>query len=130
MSAYLTHLQCEQVDGDHWKLLSPLIYVRDNGEQVRALDGFVTDFASTPRPVWWLMPPSDEYTPAAVTHDWLYRMHTLEKKFDVWPPAVRCCTRKEADNIFLEAMAVLGVARWKRVAMWAAVRAFGWAAWK
>ncbi|GAB1388984.1 MAG: hypothetical protein AMXMBFR78_33920 [Rubrivivax sp.] len=74
--------------------------------------GFLTDFASIPRVLWSLIGhPAGRYAQAAVLHDWL-----LEQ------PAV---PRAEADRVFLEAMAVLGVPRLQRWLMWAAVRAWG-----
>lgn len=77
--------------------------------------GFKTDLASTPRPTWIIMPPDGEYTAAAIIHDFLYHIQTR--------------TRLEADQIFLEAMAVLEVPWWKRKIMYRAVRSFGWIPW-
>ncbi|MDF3917110.1 DUF1353 domain-containing protein, partial [Escherichia coli] len=34
-------------------------------------------------------------------------------------------TKREADKIFLDAMCVLGVSRWRRMLMYCAVRLFG-----
>lgn len=34
--------------------------------------GFVTDFASTPRALWSVLPPTGRYQLAAVVHDFLY----------------------------------------------------------
>ena len=51
---------------------------------------------------------------AAVIHDYLYQHPDR--------------SRRDADEIFLEAMGVLGIARWRRCAMWAAVGVGGhWA---
>lgn len=47
--------------------------------------GFVTDFASTPRALWSVIPPSGRYQLAAVVHDFLY-----------WDQG---CTREQADAI-------------------------------
>src|SRR4051812_29221534 len=46
--------------------------------------GFVTDFASTPRAIWAVLPPVGNYQLAAVVHDFLY-----------WDQR---CTREQADN--------------------------------
>lgn len=74
--------------------------------------GVETDFASIPRLFWPVIGhPADQYAQAAVLHDWLYRMHTV--------------SRKRADELFLEAMEVLGVAAWRRRVMWLAVRLGG-----
>jgi len=85
---------------------------------VRVHAGFVTDLASIPRPFWAIMPPHGEYAKAAIVHDYIYR--TPFENF----------TRREADDIFLEGMEVLGVAKWRRNVIYYAVRAFGWLAFK
>ena len=78
--------------------------------------GFQTDLASTPRALWWLIPPFGRYLVAAIVHDYHY-MHQ-----DV--------TRREADAEFYRLMYWYGVAWWKRWAMWGAVRCFGWGPWR
>lgn len=78
--------------------------------------GEVVNLASTPRPLWFIVPPFGRYSRAAVVHDFLYR----SKGF----------SRAIADAIFLEAMKDLGVKRWKRWAMYLAVRCFGWVAFR
>lgn len=74
---------------------------------------FVTDFGSIPAIAWPLIGhPAGEYVQATVLHDYLY--------------STRGISRRESDEIFLEAMEVLGVPRWKRSLMWLAVRSAGW----
>lgn len=78
--------------------------------------GFQTDLATVPRLVWWLFPPHDpRYAAAAVLHDYLYswRSETGEA-FD----------RATADGVFLEAMLILGVPRWKALTLFVAVRLY------
>lgn len=77
---------------------------------------FVCDVASIP-PIFYSLigGPLGQYAPAAVVHDRLYR--------------IQARPRKEADQIFLEAMSVLGVSFWKRRAMYLAVRIGGWHPW-
>ncbi len=106
------------VDGRRWKLVFQFGYdVGHKGsvDRITVPAGFVTDFASTPSPIWWLIPPWGKYGKAAVVHDYLYLVKTR--------------TRKEADGIFREAMVVLGVPEWQVFVMYWAVRAFGWPAW-
>lgn len=76
--------------------------------------GFVTDFASTPRFLYPLFPPIGIYNKAAIVHDYLYSKDCSLK-----------VSRFEADLFFLQAMEVLGVKKWKRIAMFFAVRIFG-----
>ncbi len=82
--------------------------------------GYETDFASIPRGLWWLLPPSGKYRGAAVIHDYLYQNRG---KYHPTKPAL---TRPQSDNVFLEAMKELGVSLFTRRTMWAAVRGFGW----
>ena len=103
-------------NGRDWQLLQPFVYYvgTDPSEHVISVPiGFVTDFASIPRACWWLYPPTGRWGKAAVIHDYLYRTPSQQ------------CTRKQADQIFVEAMTVLGVPRHRRAIMYRALRIFG-----
>ena len=105
-------------DGRSWVLYSSDFAYRvndDPGDLVEVPAGFVTDFASVPRPLWWLYAPWGRHGHAAVLHDWGYYKQDR--------------SRREYDGIFLEAMEVLGVRPFKRRMMWLAVRGPGWFAW-
>ena len=78
--------------------------------------GFVTDFASIPRIFRIIIPKLGKWTKSAVVHDYLYQFGGL--------------SRKQADLCFLDGMKDLGVVKWKRWVMWAAVRVAGGFAWK
>jgi len=75
--------------------------------------GTKTDIATIPRLFWIFFPPIGNYTKAAIVHDYLYRT-----------PSERV-TRKEADEIFLEALVVSGVSPIVRYGMFYAVRLCG-----
>jgi hypothetical protein len=77
--------------------------------------GFVTDFASTPKAIWAVLPPFGQYQLAAVVHDFLY-----------WDQG---CTREQADALLRVAMAESKVDPIKRDIVWQAVRRFGNSAW-
>ncbi len=77
--------------------------------------GFVTDFASTPRAIWAVIPPTGQYQLAAVVHDFLY-----------WDQG---CTRQQADDLLRVAMAESNVKPFERDIIWQAVRRFGETAW-
>jgi hypothetical protein len=79
--------------------------------------GYVTDFASVPRPFRWLVPKSGKYNQAAVVHDYIYTN------------LYRTLTKDQADQIFFDAMQELGVVRWKRKLMYFAVRIGGRGNW-
>jgi hypothetical protein len=89
-----------RVDGGTFKIVVP--------------EGFVTDFASIPRWLWWLWPPDGPWRRAAVVHDWLYSRVGS--------------SRFLADAMFRELIPDDEVGYWTRIAMFYSVRAFGgWA---
>ena len=106
-------------DGIFWMLQESMSYdvgSEGSGNTVNVPGGFITDFASVPRPLWWLFPKWGRYGNAAVIHDFLY-----------WDQSR---SRKEADDIFSEGMIVLGVRSTTRKALYWAVRLFGVFAWR
>ena len=105
-------------DGRTARLLQPYrVRLRELGDRViEAPRGFETDFASVPRLFWRIVPPWGRYSPAAVIHDYLY--------------CTGMVSRPMADRAFLSIMERLGVAPWKRLTMYWAVRLFGRPAWE
>ncbi len=105
-------------DGKSWWLRTPFGYdVGNEGSEntVEVPIGFVTDFASVPRPFWSILPKWGRYGSAAVVHDYLYWKQDRP--------------RAEADAIFLEGMQILGVRVAVRFIIYCAVRWFGLLAW-
>lgn len=105
-------------DGKTWLLYSDFGYdvgTEGSGDRINVELGFKTDFASVPRPLWWWLSPWGKHGNAAVIHDYLYWTQTR--------------TRKEADDIFFEAMTVLDVPSFDKRLMYWAVRIFGALAW-
>lgn len=113
-SDFRTPLRLEYIDGRDWKIIQYFRYVSEDvlERAVVVPRGFVTDFASIPRFLWRVLPPTGKYGKAAVIHDFLYRTEAG-------------ATRAQADAVFLEAMSDLGVGFLKRYAMYLAVRLFG-----
>lgn len=124
MSKFTTPLVVSpQPDGRRWVLWQDFEYhVGDYPSQfvITVPEGFETDFASVPKFAWWLISPYGKHGKAAVLHDYLY--HLGRTGLDVEH-------RQVADGIFLEAMQVLGVSKWRRQAMYWAVRLFASRAW-
>jgi hypothetical protein len=87
-----------------------------SGNTVEVPVGFMTDFASIPRPLWAILPRWGKYGNAAVIHDYCYWQQDR--------------SRREADEIFREAMGVLGVSACTRSLMYWSVRLFGYFAWR
>lgn len=125
MPKFMKPLVVKKVSNGTWEVYEELEYhvgSKDSDDVIVVPQGTRTDFASVPRGLWNIFPPDGQYASAAVVHDYLYQEHG-----DV--PKGRGRSRKECDDIFLEAMQVLGVPSWKRYTMWLAVRSFGWKAW-
>lgn len=101
MSSFTKPLLVSPVNNKEWVLLEEFDYhvgKYPSDVVITVPRGFVTNFASVPRFLWSWLPPWGKYGKATIIHDWLYR-HIPEKRF----------TKKEADEIFYEAMLVLKV---------------------
>ncbi len=123
MSSFTGDLTLTQLalDWQQWRIEQPLIYEVGNtgsGNIITVPQGFVTDGASVPRPLWWFLPTWGSYSRAAVVHDYLCRA------LDQGAPDPQAQDRKTADRIFYEAMVVCGTGMTMRWLMWVSVRAF------
>jgi hypothetical protein len=110
-------------DGKNWILLEEFSYYDDrilgNPDEyywIKVELKFMTDFASVPPIFRPLVSNWGKHGNAAVLHDYLYWTQT--------------CSRKEADNIFLEGMKVMEVSSWRRNLVYWGVRLAGGFAWK
>ena len=116
MSEFNTDLVLQDLDGEHWKLATPLSYYSGTlSALVTVPAGTVTDLASIPQLIANLAPKTGRYDRAAVIHDWLY--------------TTGLCAKEVADEVFHEAMLVCGVSPWRAWLMWKAVAWFGGHAW-
>lgn len=100
--------------GSKWQLTESFTFYFEQNGKVKNLKipkGFITDFASVPKILFSIFPPIGRYNKATIIHDYLYSKKVLP--------------RKTADLYFLQAMQVLGVSKWRRYAMFYAVRFFG-----
>lgn len=133
-----SELSIRAVTATTWELAVPLIWTGTKGDRFVVPTGFVTDFATVPRFLHWLVSPYGAYTRAAVLHDWLltelagwtdryerefpdvaHRFRVLRVVYQ--PPA----TSRDCDGIFRRVMHDLGVGWPTRWIMWTGVR---WAA--
>jgi len=118
----------EYVDGRIWRLNNPARqwgFITEEGVPIAPKDGFITDFASVPRLLWRIFPPTGDgpsraWGPAAVIHDWLYSQGQV---------VGATITRKWADNQFLSAMTATGVTQWVAKLLYFGVRVGGFAIW-
>jgi hypothetical protein len=89
------------------------IGLKGSGLTVTVPAGFSTDLATVPRWLWWLFPPFEpQYAAAAVLHDFLLSWVGFDKM--------------TAHALFFDALKILGVDRWRALAMFAGVVAYGW----
>ena len=137
MSSFTKELRVKVLeDGARYEVLDEFVYYRDNNGdfKIRVEEGFVTDFASVPRIFWSVFPPFGRYTKAAVLHDRLcvafHNKETWSKltpELDKLPSNYhnKVVTRKEADEVFLEAMKAIKVGKFTRTCLYYSVRLFG-----
>ncbi len=121
------HFASSVLGKDYWRVTQPFkFYVGERSQNVWAYvpAGFLTDGATAPRLFWAIIPPWGDYGQAAVLHDILCETLTLtrnEQKITI--------TRKQADDIFYEAMKAAGVNWAIRSLIYAAVRVYAWTGW-
>lgn len=113
--------------GDNWLLLET-IRVVVNGITITIPAGFVTDLASVPKWLHWLVDEDELGDIAPILHDWLYRHGgrlppELASRYRIW-------TKAEADQL-LETIAIMdGAKPWKARVAWVGVKVGGVRSWK
>lgn len=129
MGTYEGRLLVEYLDGRRWvhrvDAADPFRWTGSIGT-VTPPDGMITDFASIPHLLAAILPETGfgrrgRWGPAGVLHDWLYLSQTR--------PDGTPLTRKEADDVFQQAMRDKGVGRVFRGVIWGSVRLAGWIWW-
>lgn len=140
MSEFTTPLLVSPLpDGRRWMIMREFRYYighEGSADVIVVPVGFVTDFASVPRPFWAIIPRWGKHGNAAVIHDYLYQFLSWMLEQPKYAPLfghLKCARedpRKFADDVFLEAMVVLNVRKSTRLVMYWAVRLFGWFAWR
>ena len=120
MSHFKTRLILEAVDGG-WQLTQPFIYYSELlNRDIEVPTGYVTDLASVPRLFRFIVPVANaKNRRAAVVHDYLCTN-----------PEGLVKDQKQADQVFREALGVVGVGRFRSAALYYPVRTFqsikGW----
>jgi hypothetical protein len=114
LTEFLTELEVTPLlDGRNWRVDQGFVYESAHlGRILEIPTGFITDFASIPRVLWDLLPPTGKYSRAAVVHDYLYR-------------TLGVASRADADAVLLEAMKILGVDELTQLAIYDGVRVGG-----
>ncbi|TCJ15227.1 DUF1353 domain-containing protein [Parasulfuritortus cantonensis] len=104
-------------DNAEWITIEDMEYrIGTTNEKIVVPKGFVTDFASIPKPLWSFgLSPHGQYGRAAVIHDFLY-----------WTQG---CSRVQSDRLLLIAMKESKVGSFDELAIFAGVSAGGESAW-
>ena len=108
---FSTPLDLRATNPGEWQLLSPLVYTSSAGGIYIVPTGMITDLASIPKLLRPAIDRNGLSRPAAVLHDYLYLIGSL--------------SRKQADELFLEALLSCGVSSFVAKGMYWSVRAFG-----
>jgi hypothetical protein len=111
---FRSRLHVVHIDGNRWELTRPLVWEAKRHYYI-VREGFITDFASIPRPVRWLLDNAGGDSEAAVLHDavWRESQRGVHSRVDPW----------NADLVFRRALRQTGSPALPRVLMWFAVRA-------
>lgn len=101
----------------YWMLREDMAWeIGNTGEFIIVPAGFVTDFASIPQALWSLgLTPYDQYSRAAIIHDWLY-----------W---TQVCTKAQSDRLLVIAMKESAVGTFDEFAVYKGVQVGGAKAW-
>ena len=101
---------------DAYLLTSRLSYITSLGDKIIVPKGFKTNFASVPRLAKFYIDDDDwQIRAPSVVHDYLYSAESAELGF----------TRKQADEVLLEAMMGLGMRKTKALLIYFVLRLFG-----
>lgn len=95
--------EASEILGDEYRWIDPgfeFYLESDPTEKVIIERGYLSDGASIPKPLRWLLDSWGKYGQCAVVHD---------KLCETWATNKRKLNRKEVDEIFFEAMKVAGV---------------------
>ena len=111
---------------DLWKIVEGYRYylgAEDSSRYVDIPTGYLTDGASIPRFLWWVLPPLGEYTQATTVHDYLCNTYEITEVINGEPVQVPV-NRKEIDETLYEALWVLKVEKWKQCVIKAGVNLY------
>jgi hypothetical protein len=101
-----------------WYLTRGINWSPGQGQKLPSVSvpaGFVTDFASIPRPLWTALPRDGDYVWAAVVHDYLYWYQTT--------------TKDTADDVLNAAMIDFKIPDLERLAIYQGVHLGGTSSW-
>ena len=132
MSTFTSSLKTEWMpDGNHWRVIESFEFHSGepySGLFVRVPEGFVTDLASIPVGVRWLIPKAGKNAQAAACHDVLYKTGVMIMRVAAVENQVPV-SRAMCDSMMYQAMRALGVKVWRREMIYRGLQVGGWMAW-
>lgn len=104
-----------------YALLEDLHIELSGGHEMFIHKGFVWDASSTPRLLWWLLPPEGDFEIASLIHDYLYAFKWLDRKqadkeMLIWSKKINSTKKISLKNI-------------DNYTRYFGVRLFGWLVW-
>lgn len=114
-------------DEGEWRLEHDYVY-QDGDTAILVPGGFRFDLSSVPRILWFMLSSFELGIAAPLLHDFLYRNGGKALNGSIEPP--RTYSRAEVDRMFRAIMEAEGVAVWRRLPAYLAVRALGGSAWR
>lgn len=135
MSSFTGSLKTEWLDGRRWRVIETFRFYSGEPETslfIEVEKGFVTDLASIPKALRWLIPKVGRDSAASAVHDVAYRTgyvktaHVIDGVEHVEKTPV---SRGVADSIYHQALVASKVGLWRRKVLYHGVSTFGWIAW-
>lgn len=103
-------IRLKKVENLDWQVTENCLLNKYGGIMINK--GFQTDLVSSPRLLWFIIPPHGLSVNAAVVHDFLSRNKIVKRKL--------------CDDIFFELLQETTLRPWQCWAMYLFVRIFGW----
>lgn len=98
-----------------WVIVSPLLWIRPNGQHIILTPYLITDYATIPKVFWPILPKRNEhYDIAAAFHDDCLRSRKIRK-----------LSKQDCHDVFKEIMKHYKTPKWQYEAMYAAVTVAG-----
>lgn len=129
MSSFTSKLVVSYIDGKRWRVEVPFrYYLSDNmrGEYIDAPVGFITNFASIPRPFRRFVDPLDSrWAKIALIHDGLVNEFSQQLVVSSHPGVWRIPSWSESADIFENGCRILGCQKWIRNSMSFLIKFYG-----
>ena len=106
---FLNQVEYESIGEGLYRLCKPLVYIDKNDVTYVVKKGFITDLATIPKRLHFILPPNGDYEESAVLHDYL-----LKSGYK----------RSRASSLFLESMLSDNVRLREAVTLYVGVKSY------